>query len=139
MKRYSDRRQLRLISEISLTPLVDLVLVLLFIFVLAASLMRPEALLAQRTAALLPPGETAPTTSARLFIYKTGAIMLDGVHFARANLRSAVISLLARKPGVGIEVRAHRDLSVQQLADIMSLLAEAGAKKTAISTHADDL
>jgi hypothetical protein len=38
MKRHSNRHQLRLITEISITPLLDLVLVLLFVFLLAAPL-----------------------------------------------------------------------------------------------------
>ena len=40
MKRHSNRHQLRLITEISITPLMDLVLVLLFVFLLAAPLLK---------------------------------------------------------------------------------------------------
>ena len=138
MKRYSNRQQLRLFNEIGVTVLLDVMLVVLFVFVLAASLLRPEQLLTVRAAPLQPAGEAVPAASVRLFIFKDSSVMLDGQRLARQNLRSAIIALLAKHPGTGIEVRAHRDLSVQQLADLMTLLTECGVKKTAIATHADD-
>jgi biopolymer transport protein ExbD len=39
MKRWSHRHQLRLINEISVTPLLDVVLVLMLVFMLTAPLL----------------------------------------------------------------------------------------------------
>jgi biopolymer transport protein ExbD len=41
-------------------------------------------------------------------------------------------------PDAGVEVRMHRDLSVQQLVEIMGVLEAAGIQKTAVTSHADD-
>jgi biopolymer transport protein ExbD len=57
---------------------------------------------------------------------------------ARAALPSALKQLVAQRPGAGVEVRMHRDLSVQQLVDVMEMLSAAGIRKTAVVTHADE-
>jgi biopolymer transport protein TolR len=135
MKRLSNRRQLRLISEISITPLMDLVLILLFVFVIAAPLLKKDKALA------LPAASTAvdaPKSSVRLFVYKDQSVTLDGAMLARIDLPSALQQLVAQRPGAGVEVRIHRDLNVPQLVEIMDMLHAAGITKTAVSTHADE-
>lgn len=136
MKRFSNRRQLRLITEISLTPLLDLVLILLFVFVIAAPLLKKDRALALPAAA---PGIDAPKSSVRLMVNKDESVTLDGAMLARIDLPSALQQLVSQRPGAGVEVRVHRDLSVQQLVDIMDMLHKAGVQKTAVSTHADEL
>lgn len=137
MKRVSNQRQLRLITEISITPMLDLVMVLLFVFMLAAPLLkRDKTLMPQQPAEAL--GEDAPKSSVRLFVHKDQSVTLDGAMLARAALPSALKQLVAQRPGAGVEVRMHRDLSVQQLVDVMDMLTAAGIRKTAVVTHADE-
>jgi biopolymer transport protein ExbD len=136
MKRLSNRRQLRLITEISITPLLDLVLVLMFVFVLAAPLLKRDAALALPAAQIL--GDAPPKSSVRLFVFKDQSVTLDGAMMARGDLPSALKQLASQRPGAGVEVRMHRDLSVQQLVEVMDLLAAAGVRKSAVSTHADE-
>jgi biopolymer transport protein ExbD len=65
-------------------------------------------------------------------------VTLDGAMLARAALPSALKQLVAQRPGAGVEVRMHRDLSVQQLVEVMDLLEDAGIRKTAVATHTDE-
>ncbi len=137
MKRLSNRTQLRLITEISITPLLDLVIMLMFVFLLAAPLLKHDKALT------LPvtrdSGDAAPPSSVRLFMHKDMSVTLDGAMLARVDLPFALKHFAAKHPEAGIEVRMHRDLSVQHLMELMDTLNEAGIKKTAVATHADEL
>jgi biopolymer transport protein TolR len=139
MKRHSNRHQLRLITEISLTPLMDLVLVLLFVFLLAAPLLKADKGLLTTPAPTPPPavGVSAPAEMMTLLVNNDQSVTLNGAMMARADLPVSLKQLVQRKPGIGIEVRMHRDLPVQQLVETMQLLEAAGIQKTAVTTHAD--
>lgn len=140
MKRHSNRHQLRLITEISLTPLMDLVLVLLFVFLLAAPLLKADKTMLTATAPTPPPAPTsapAPTETITLLVNSDQSVTLNGAMLARADLPVSLKQLAQRKPGIGIEVRMHRDLPVQQLVETMQLLEAAGIQKTAVTTHAE--
>jgi len=143
MKRHSNRHQLRLITEISITPLMDLVLVLLFVFLLAAPLLKADKDMLKVTAPALPPtpapvNADAPTEMMTLLVNRDQSVTLNGAMLARADLPVSLAKLVQRKPGLGIEVRMHRDLTVQQLVETMQVLETAGIQKTAVTTHADD-
>ncbi len=139
MRRRSPPRQLRLISEISITPFMDVVLVLLFVFVLAAPLLMadkpwlPEARPAPLEK-LSPPSEILALT-----VNRDLSVTLDGAMLARADLPARLKQFAERKPGVGVEVRIHRDLPVQHLLDAMTMLEAAGIQRTAVTTHAEEL
>ena len=139
MKRHSNRHQLRLITEISITPLMDLVLVLLFVFLLAAPLLKADKAMLT-AAAPLPPQPSkasAPTETMTLLVNNDQSVTLNGAMLARADLPVSLKQIVQRNPGIGIEVRMHRDLPVQQLVETMQLLEAAGIQKTAVTTHAD--
>ena len=140
MKRHSNRHQLRLITEISLTPLMDLVLVLLFVFLLAAPLLKADKAMLTATAPIPPPAPAsapAPTETITLRVNSDQSVTLNGAMLARADLPVSLKQLAQRNPGIGIEVRMHRDLPVQQLVETMKLLEAAGIQKTAVTTHAE--
>ena len=141
MKRHSNRHQLRLITEISITPLMDLVLVLLFVFLLAAPLLKADKAMLTSAAPVPPPATSttsAPTEMLTLLVNSDQSVTLNGAMLARADLPVSLKQLVQRKPGIGIEVRMHRDLPVQHLVETMQLLEAAGVQKTAVTTHAND-
>ncbi|MFM2166180.1 MAG: Biopolymer transport protein ExbD [Verrucomicrobiota bacterium] len=137
MKRISNQRQLRLISEINITPMLDLVLVLMFVFLLAAPLMKRDKALSPAPQASQF-GEDTPNSSVRLLMHKDQSVTLDGAILARADLPSALKQLVAQRPGTGVEVRMHHELNVQQLVKVMGMLEDAGIRKTAVTTHTDE-
>ena len=140
MKRHSNRHQLRLITEISLTPLMDLVLLLLYVFLLAAPLLKADKTMLSATAPTTPPAPAsapAPAETITLRVNSDQSVTLNGAMLARADLPVSLKQLAQRKPGIGIEVRMHRDLPVQQLVETMQLLEAAGIQKTAVTTHAE--
>jgi len=142
MKRHSNTHQLRLITEISMTPFMDLVLVLLFVFLLAAPLLKADkemlaAATAPAPAAPAPPSVPAPAEKMVLQVNSDLSVTLNGAMMARADLPVSLKQIAGRNPGIGIEVRMHQDLPVQQLVETMQVLEDAGIQKTAVTTHAE--
>jgi len=138
MKRHSNRHQLRLISEISLIPLLDLVLVLLFVFLLAAPLLKAVRVTAPPAPVPPPAAAEPPSRSMSLLVNKDLSVTLNGAMLARADLPASLKKLAQQHPGLGIEVRMHHDLPVQKLVETMRMLEAAGIQKTAVTTHADE-
>lgn len=122
---------LRLVTEISVTPMLDLVFVLLFVFMVAAPLIKPE------TALNLPAAKSArpaPSRQTELTVHPDGHISLGGAALRREDLADALRKLAAGTPDVGILVRIDRNLSVQRLVEIMDLMHETGIIHTAVQT-----
>ncbi len=138
MKRHSNRHQLRLVTEISVTPFLDLVLVLLFVFLLAAPLLKAGKGLLPQASAKPVAAEVSPPDQVKLVLNRDQSVTLNGAMLARADLPASLKQWLARKPGLGVEVCIHHDLPVQQLVEVMHLLELAGIRKTAVTTHADE-
>jgi biopolymer transport protein TolR len=131
--------QLRLISEISIMPFMDVVLVLLFVFVLAAPLAQNQSPPGSLQPNLPPLLRTpAPAERVTLLVNRDLSVTLNGAMLARAALPFSLKQIETRAPGTGVEVRMHRDLPVQQLVEIMGMLEAAGIRKTAVTTHADE-
>lgn len=138
MKRRPPPRQLRLITEISITPFMDVVLVLLFVFVLAAPLLMADKPWLPEEKPAAPAAAATPTEHVVLAVNRDLSVTLNGAMLARADLPLSLKQLAERKPGLGVEVRIHRDLPVQQLLDTMGMLETAGIRQTAVTTHAEE-
>lgn len=133
MKRYSGRHQPRLITEISVTPLLDLVFVLLFVFMLAAPLMKSGSVLALGAAPAT--AEPQPDDVAVLTVDAQRFMTLDLNPVPDGGLAVALRSLREKRPGAAVLVEMHSDLSVQLLVSIMEQLRAAGIEKTSVTSR----
>jgi biopolymer transport protein TolR len=134
MQRWSQHRhQLRLIHEISITPLLDVVLVLLFVFMLAAPLLQDA-----RSLQLPFSGDgasgAAPKDVVTLAIDASQNVSLSGRKIPFSSLGSELQALVRERPKLGVLVQIHRDLPVQLLVDVMGTLKIAGVQKTSVAT-----
>ena len=135
MQRRSNLRQLRLITEISMTPLVNLLLVLLLLLLfLIASPLVQGVRVASSPAASARNVEAPPETVAKLAVGKDQSLSLDGRPVAPADLKGALNQILKDHPGAGVLVQVHRELPSQVLLDLMDTLRQAGVQKTAVTT-----
>lgn len=135
MKRWSHRHQLRLINEISVTPLLDVVLVLMLVFMLTAPLlndgMKGAMVLPLASSPTKPP---APKSVATLSMDKDQTVRMEGKPVAMADLSSELLNLARTKPETGVLVQMHRELPVQALVELMDKLRAAGISRTAVAT-----
>lgn len=133
MKRGSSRHQLRLITEISVTPLLNLALMLVLVVLIAVPLLK-------KAASPAAPGhgtsfrEAPPNDVATLSVDARQTLMLENATVARAELPAALKKLREARPEAAVLVRMHRDLPVQSLVEVMDELANAGVRKTTVVT-----
>ncbi len=133
MKRAAHRHQPRLITEMSVTPLLDLVFVLLFVFMVAAPLLRPERVIDVAAAKTTPVDPDEPTEVVKLGMNRELSLSLDGKVLAREDLDAALAKLVKDRPGAGVVVRMDKALSVEHLVDLMAALETAGVRRTAVA------
>ena len=131
MKRWAHRHQPRLITEISVTPLLDLVFVLLLVFMITAPLMNQDPNLS------LPLSETAqgeplPEDVSKLSLDRDENMFFDGAKVGLGDLAAAIKTKSKGNANLAVLVEIHRDLPVQRLVELMDQLTEAGVKRTSV-------
>lgn len=131
MKRFSERHQLTTLAELNVTPLLDLAFVLLIIFMITTPLMEKSSELVVPTskgsADAVPLSQT--TT---LSIDRNAAVRLDNVEIAPAALEETLTKMKSTRATLAVVVRAHRDLPVQKLVDLMETVKRAGITKIGV-------
>lgn len=137
MRRFSDRNALHTVAELNVTPLLDLAFVLLIIFMITTPLMENsvDLVLPTSDAAKNPVNPGAVQTIA---VDQNEQIEFNGDPILLAGLESALVSLKAEDPEVGVVVRAHKDLPVQKLMNVMDSVQRAQIKRVGIVTNPAD-
>lgn len=138
MRRFSNQRQLQIVSEISVIPLMDLVLVLLLALLLAMPLLKGDKSLLPAVKSAPAPNVPPPVDVVTLTMNRDLSVTLNGAMLARTDLPTSLKQLMQRQPDTGVEVRMHRDLPVSELMGTMKMLEDAGVRKTAVTTHTDE-
>ena len=120
-------------SEINVTPLVDVMLVLVIILLVTAPL------LTQSVHVTLP--KTATTTAdvkeqpLQLGVDAQGVITLNKLPLGDlAALESALKDELARNPEIGLHLYADKDVVYSKVAEVMAAVQHAGIAKIAFVT-----
>src|ERR1043165_5668234 len=103
-RRFSDRHQLHTLSELNVTPLLDLAFVLLIIFMITTPLMENSKSL------IIPSSNTTnapmnPSVVQILSIDREGIVRLNQVEVEPAALESQLSALQAADPNVAVVIR----------------------------------
>ena len=121
-------------SDINMTPLIDVMLVLLVIFIITAPLMTSSLKLD------LPKTDAATPTSAPAFIAL--AINADGKLFfgdealTRDQLMQRVTAAAKGNPQLEVQLRADQKVPYGQVADLIGLVQKAGLTRIGFVTEA---
>ncbi|MGH8093476.1 MAG: ExbD/TolR family protein [Chthoniobacterales bacterium] len=134
MRRYSSRTSFTTLSEINVTPLLDLAFVLLIIFMITTPLMENSKSL------IIPSSNTtnAPINPAAVQILsmdRNEVVRLNEEVVGPAALESRLAALKTADPGVAVVIRADRSLPVQKLVSLMDALQRADITKVGIATQ----
>jgi len=124
----------RIISEINVTPLVDVMLVLLIIFMVTAPMMTQgiDVDLPQTTAQPLPQ-KTSPTI---ITMTRKGTVYLRGVKTKRVILRQKMRRLARAGASPQVLLKADRRVPYGKVVAIMADIRRAGIKKFGMITEA---
>jgi biopolymer transport protein ExbD len=136
MRRYSQRQNLSTLSEINITPLLDLAFVLLIIFMITTPLLENSVnLIIPSSSAANAPVKTGQVQT--ISIDRRETIKINDKTVASADLVARLAELKGANPEVAIVIRPDRDLPVQKLITLMDALQRAQINKVGIATKAE--
>jgi len=136
MRRYSQRQNLSTLSEINITPLLDLAFVLLIIFMITTPLLENSVnLIIPSSAAANAPVKAGQVQT--ISIDRREAIKINDRAVAAPDLAARLAELKKANPEVAIVIRPDRDLPVQKLITLMDALQRAQISKVGIATKAE--
>ena len=135
MARKTALTSLSHISEINLTPLMDLSFILLITFVITFPLME------QGVSINLPAGDAAPLPeepARTISINREGDVFLDDDPIDHAALVEALHALKRADPSTRILLRADEDLRYKHVVELLTLLHKASLTRVALVTQPAD-
>src|SRR3954468_18841937 len=113
MRRYSQRNSLTTVSEINITPLLDLAFVFLIIFMITTPLLENSVnLVIPSSGAANAPVNPAEVQT--ISIDRTEAIRLNNEAIDPSTLAMRLIELKRANPEVAVVIRPDRELAVQK-------------------------
>ncbi len=133
MQERNRRYSLGTLSEMNVTPLLDLAFVLLIIFMITAPFLAESADL------VIPTSKASreavdPSKVFTLSIDRNQKIDLDGRTIPGDALPAEIAQLKTETPEMGVIIKAHHMLTVQDLVGVMDVLREADIAKVAVVT-----
>ena len=134
MRRFSERHALHTLTEINVTPLLDLAFVLLIIFIITTPLMENSISLVVPTS-----GEATHTVDRSqvqtISIDKDEVLRLNNEVVDPELLESRLTELRTQKPDLAVVVRPHKELPIQKFIDLMDILQRAQVSKVGVLTR----
>jgi biopolymer transport protein ExbD len=136
MKRYSQRHSLSTLSEINITPLLDLAFVLLIIFMITTPLL-------ENSVNLVIPSSGAANAPVNPAQVQTISIdRQETIRFNNELVDAEILVMRLKKlrradPDLAIIIRPDRELPVQKLIALMDALQRAQITKVGIATKAE--
>lgn len=136
MRRYSQRHNLSTLSEINITPLLDLAFVLLIIFMITTPLLENSMnLIIPSSGAANAPVKAGQVQT--ISIDRRETIKINDRTVPAADLIARLTELKRTNPDVAIVIRPDRELPVQKLVSLMDALQRAQINKVGIATKAE--
>ncbi len=123
------------ITGINVTPLVDITLVLLIIFMVTATYIAKESIEVDLPRAATGGETVGPTLT--FTIDKAGALYLDGQPATRDGARAAVRSALEKSKDARALIGADKGVAYGEVVSLIDLVKQAGLTKFAIQIAKD--
>lgn len=125
----AGRSQMHNMADINVTPMVDVMLVLLVIFIIAAPMMTPAIRLDLPQAAAKASQQQAE--SLQIAIDAAGVIYLQGIATDLATLESRFRQAASQQPQPDLQLRADKSTRYEMIAQLMALAQAQGLNKIA--------
>lgn len=133
MKRASQRQLPVYVSQVSITALLDLVLVLLLVFIVAVPFLRRENRSTEgEEASMVVSEKAAPSAVIELNIRPDQSLLLNGRAVTGTQLMPTLKELLAVKPESGVLVKMPANFAAGELANLMDEMHQVGVRQTSV-------
>lgn len=133
MRRYSQRSSLSTVSEINITPLLDLAFVLLIIFIITTPLLEQSTTLQVPTSGASA-GRVDPAQVLTISIDRATVLKLDNQLVEMSNLPTRLSEARQRNEELSVVIRPDRELPVQRLIDVMDAVQQAQITRIGVAT-----
>jgi len=129
-----SQRALTAQAEIQMTPLIDMVFILLIFFVVTTSFVSETGLDIQRPQS--SSSETLPRENIPVAIGADGRITVDGQRVGLLSIRPFLQKRLRMQPGLAVVLVADKVVSVDRVVRVMDEIRGAGISEVALATSA---
>jgi len=120
------------LSDINITPLVDVMLVLLVAFVITIPVLTNAVHVnLPKTVSTTPPEEQKAVT---VTVDGEGKVFLNNTEVSRANLEQQLLGLKSANPDLSLHLRADERVPYGPVAKVMAAIEHAGVARVAILT-----
>ncbi|NPV38259.1 MAG: biopolymer transporter ExbD [Brevinematales bacterium] len=126
------RRNSRLISEINMTPVIDIVFQLLTFFMLTSTFIKSSAINVD-----LPASKTSdaqPVREVTVVLYRDGKITVNNQPVQKENLRSFVAQYAKEDSELVVTVQGDKRVDYGLLIEVMDAVRQAGVKRLSLAT-----
>ena len=120
-------------SEINMTPLVDVMLVLLIIFIITVPVMKHAVNIDLPRASNV--AQDAKPQTIRLSVDAIGAYYWNEAPLADADLAAQLSAAAARQPQPELHIRGDKAVRYERVAQVMAAAQQAGLKKIGFITE----
>lgn len=120
-----------MITGINVTPLVDIILVLLIIFMLTANLIATPSIAVDLPEAST--GEASEPTTLAITIRQDGAIFLNGAPTTEEHLKTYIPTVVAADPKSQAVIAADKSVTHGRVIQIIDLVRTAGIYRFALN------
>ena len=134
MRRFSQRNSLVTLSDINITPLLDLAFVLLVIFIITTPQLSNDLEMnlpsPKKDKQPLPPPKVN-----RLNVDASGRITLNDKEFELPALRQTLLAMKATDPETSVVVKGASEVDYQKVIGVLDALQQADITKVGLATE----
>lgn len=119
------------ISNINITPMVDILLVLLVIFMVTANFLKKDAVNISLPAAAAADPNVARTMQVALA--RDGKLFLEGIETTEKEIVTKLSRDVKFRPNMRVTLSADENLAYRSIAHTMGIIKKSGVSKIALS------
>lgn len=132
MKKYSANKH-HALSELNITPLLDLAFVLLVIFILTTAPPVNDMDITLPTAGARP--KDAAAKSNYVTVDNSGKIFLNAVEMTEEQLLTTLVEFRKDDPDLNVVVRGDSKIAYQKIVGVLDVLISANISKVGLATE----
>ncbi len=138
MRRFSQRNSFVTLSEINITPLLDLAFVLLIIFVITHPMIEQSMRLKLPTSARQKPAKVDHKNVRTVEISQAGEMRLHGQRMSLAQIEASLVKDFKSNPDLVVQIRCDKRAPTDYPVQVLDACLQHGITQAAIQTQKRD-